>query len=1258
MLHLRIHDLVGEHAWNWQLLDESGDVLAEQAVELTALELQKSRALDLYRGLWLIDTDPRWRPDSERRMLAGVGDFLTERILGPIAPALLERAPVTVRIAVPDQAAHILGFPLELACHAGRVLGRDGVTWCYAPEGEPVAATPAGQQLRVLGVFALPIDSSALGLARERRRLTQEMSSFGPAVHFRVLQYGVTRAALREAIEEPEGWDVIHISGHGNAGVLHLESAEGGRDTLDTADVLDHLRATASRTRLVVLSACESGAARAARHGSGTGKAAASVPALSLRGLGYEVARALDCAVMAMRYPVDDSFSVAFTWSMYRALVVGGRPLDDALRIAHAETAGSTKHAPLSIATPMLIGRTPGLRLPQVSIDRTTRAPRMFGVPVPAASFAGRTRVLADVAAAVSARGPGAALALIGMPGIGKTAILAEAVQMHVHGFDTVIWHRLTTTDGAPELHRSLSRAAPGGRDPVDAVRRTRTLVVLDDAHRGLDARGRWRSPDLAEVVDALATPGGRSRLLLASARPLPPATPAKQVLVPLLNRSESDLLVRELAELGHTDAEPGSIGTYWHVCRGHPGLTLRVCRGTAQQVNHRTKRLAAAWSVFTPSGSTPEHRPGRARPGTHVIRWAKAQLSTLPETTSLLFSFLCALEAPDRNAGSLDRIWPLVAAGRPASDTADLDALTTTGLAQRTPGGLVLIHPAVATVGRDARADVAAHTVRLMAHWWSQAHDIANVHHEGEEALGHFAASAVPYLMRKGAWEAASARAEEAINHDRSTAMAARLLPFVTEIVSATAGTALGRATRYVRATIVHHLKPAVAISELTRLLADARAADDVPVIAAATSFIATDLAKTNPARAHEWLQEATDQPIAGHLSPLAGILLRLKTAQLFQGSGDSDHATTTSAELLAELDALTQQGGDLSGANPHHLRIEILGLAVTAAEATDPAEGRRLRQRILDETLAAGAGELDIARAQFNLLAAEIRDGTFDGAVEDLLVAARAVFGGPGNEEELGNVLGQLAELQRDQGNLDEAVELTGQALRADYAAGAGLQAAHDHHLLATLHGLRSDADQAAVHLLANAVIHVRMSGGMFTFVQQPQVMKALFLVKFLLARRPPTLPGTFSALREQLAELLGLDLAALLADTRRTPIGIDPRTGRPAVSLSDTGDGGDSVTDVLTWSRFQPPLPTELLDPGGFPDHWTEIIGAVAESARHGGPVPVLDELRAANWKPLADALGAVATGDRTATFTGLDHIDAAVVHRTIALLEKPA
>jgi hypothetical protein len=42
----------------------------------------------------------------------------------------------------------------------------------------------------------------------------------GLAVELHVLQYGVTRDRLRDLLEQGEGWDVIHFSGHGLPGAL------------------------------------------------------------------------------------------------------------------------------------------------------------------------------------------------------------------------------------------------------------------------------------------------------------------------------------------------------------------------------------------------------------------------------------------------------------------------------------------------------------------------------------------------------------------------------------------------------------------------------------------------------------------------------------------------------------------------------------------------------------------------------------------------------------------------------------------------------------------------------------------------------------------------------------------------------------------------------------------------------------------------------------------------------------------------------
>ena len=75
----------------------------------------------------------------------------------------------------------------------------------------------------------------------------------GLAVELRVLQYGVTRDSLREALEEGEGWDVVHFSGHGLPGSLALELPDGGHDLIKASEVADLLRQAGGRLKLVVL---------------------------------------------------------------------------------------------------------------------------------------------------------------------------------------------------------------------------------------------------------------------------------------------------------------------------------------------------------------------------------------------------------------------------------------------------------------------------------------------------------------------------------------------------------------------------------------------------------------------------------------------------------------------------------------------------------------------------------------------------------------------------------------------------------------------------------------------------------------------------------------------------------------------------------------------------------------------------------------------------------------------------------------------
>ena len=57
-------------------------------------------------------------------------------------------------------------------------------------------------------------------------------------VELRVVQYGVTRGRLAEIVDEGDGWDVLHLSGHGGRGQFLLEAVDGSPDPVDTGELV------------------------------------------------------------------------------------------------------------------------------------------------------------------------------------------------------------------------------------------------------------------------------------------------------------------------------------------------------------------------------------------------------------------------------------------------------------------------------------------------------------------------------------------------------------------------------------------------------------------------------------------------------------------------------------------------------------------------------------------------------------------------------------------------------------------------------------------------------------------------------------------------------------------------------------------------------------------------------------------------------------------------------------------------------------
>ena len=272
MLILDVVDFRSPTSWRAELLEGTGPPLAAHQADLDDESAEFELLSDLYRGLWRLDVDPVRRDASARRLLERVGDYVTTEVLGEVAVVLAERAPTTVILRLPPGATQLSALPLELARVRGRSLVEAGVVIAHqVVVGDAGAADKArtevgrtegigvppedGRPLRVLAVFALPEGLSALSLVRERRTLAgllRELSEApgGRRIETRILQYGATRGALETALADPEGWDVVHLSGHGAPGSLQFEGENGGRRRVDRSELVSMFRSCADRGRV------------------------------------------------------------------------------------------------------------------------------------------------------------------------------------------------------------------------------------------------------------------------------------------------------------------------------------------------------------------------------------------------------------------------------------------------------------------------------------------------------------------------------------------------------------------------------------------------------------------------------------------------------------------------------------------------------------------------------------------------------------------------------------------------------------------------------------------------------------------------------------------------------------------------------------------------------------------------------------------------------------------------------------------------
>ncbi len=1166
---LACEDYQNAQHWRWVLRDGRGNFLADHEVNLDPACSEYDGLIDLRGYLDRHAAPDRWRADHAR-LLEDFGCWLGANVLGKAIGDKL-RAPgvsLTLRVEVPKPAAGLLTIPLELAHAGGEPLALGGISLVSLVKGEGDGTAPetehepVGERLRILALFSLPTQATALALRRERHALTRLISEIaqtrGAAIELRVLQYGASRSALKDALEEADGWDLIHFSGHGERGVLLLEQDDGSNDIITTTELLELLAPARGRLKLATLSACWSAAATIAETRAWLGLPAATpeareAPAAAttsdtvLPSLASALANELGCAVLAMRYPVGDQFAIALAARLFRYLFEKGERLPRAL--ARALRKALPGAPPLSVATPALFGAA-ALDLKLAPPAQQAEPPlytEMSAFPDEPARFVGRTGGLARATRALAPNSGQAGVLFCGMAGAGKTTAalelayryrpsrlqpnarfthfvwweapaagsdiggaltsLAIAMEAQIAGWQMV--HLVGSDDGMAALLRSLK----------SLVDNNSILVVLDNLESLLTADGHWRDQRWAKLIATLATAGGFSRLVLTS-RLRPADLPASLHIeaVHALPLDEALLLARELPNLGPLltageagDASAGRalVHRVLEIVQGHPKLIELADRLAANPDDLRRQLAGSAtlWAAGDASRLGAFFTDGKAAVADDgylavLAGWTRSIAAALPAAAGRLFEAVCGLEDGDRRQDLLGLAWPkLSQALGQAGDAPALDPLITALDAC----GLIAVEP---------RENQPA-TYRL---------------HPGVAAAGRPDPARQQVLDRvmAGLHQAivAWAREQEAagngrliIDHGLAAALPV-LRQAAGEAGSLKAKCVLAKALR-----MAGRRKEAEAL--LRALIEDCAAAGEFLLASSIAIELFYLLLATG--RAQEALDLAerkkgfTARAGFGPWTRLGDDAQRL---QALNELGRWQDVLTEVARLRARMDALPESGTGEEAVAPWAIREGILDTGGQAAMRLERwQDSLDLIDAIAASQQGRGAPALVRAHTRFNAYSALLALGRYP-ETQDVLDACRRTFESERDVAGLGKVSGAFAQLADKRGHQAQAVAHEKRSLRYTYIVGNPQDVATSHLNLA-IYLSRTSATPAAIlaHHLAAVLISLQTQDG--------NVPQSLATLAHYLARFPDgEPPATFAALCAEVAAVEGVHFAHLFA------------------------------------------------------------------------------------------------------------------------------
>ncbi len=1294
-LRLVASEVGGRGSWLWRLLGPGDKLIAHHQVGVQVSSWEWQALADLPTGL-STHLDPADQLGSEEKLVAQVGDWTADKVLGPLAAILADRAPVAVSVLVPASAPWLLGLPLGVARVGGEYLVTHGVAFAGSFEGqEVVAKDPVGERLRVLAVFSVPAGQSLLDLRRERKglgELVAEVAGGGTprALDLRVLQYGATAERLREALDEDEGWDVVHFAGHGEPGRLMLEDEAGKPTVVDTAELVKWLRKARHRLKLVSLSACSSGAfvvAQTLKDMDVEAHDLAPEPTVGAsHGLALEVMDRAETTVVAMRYPVVDDFAIAFGLALFRGLWDKGKDTAAATAWAleRSVTFPPTAAAPaLAAFTPAVFGPAAGaLHLaPPEGTPQTDL--KMAGFDAEPARFVGRVAVMTRANAALARHSPQRGVVLHGMAGAGKTACALELAYGQRGNFAELVWCRCpnegTGTDKeaadalgklAGRLDTALRLPLAGKADKLDqiealaeqiseAMENTSVLVVLDNVESLLSAQGSWLDPRWKALVTALVTHPGRGRVVLTSRRPPTGLDGLAVEAVHALGPHEAVLLARQLPNLsrllkGETvatrDSGPALVRAVLEATGGHPKL-LELANaqvGTGPVLDAMLADAAQQWQQqgVDPSAFLTAAGRGVDKVAGYVAlvgSWANQALAGLDEAAVLMLQFLVRADAADRDPETVRvnwaDLWRRLGRPEPAPEPGPvLQALMAAALVEADPGGSSFtIHPLVAeTVAAATPEEVAAAVdTELAAAWGATLQQALADEAAGQPTTGwviHAARQGAIYFIRLRDWMRAQAALEEVLLRDPSPAGRADGARQLRHIATKAVGTEAELLALGVLARALRDIDPTEAERLMRRVEADDEAAAaGRHQLAAGTS---SDLANLLMAQGRyretlDVIDRTTGHIRAAGLGPWTQLLNQIKRLQVLRALGQYERVldeATRSAEHLGEL---PDPPTDNEAVNPWNVREMLFDTArQAAADLGRWQEALAWLERVVASEQDRDAPELERASALFNAYGPLLRLGRI-AETSAVLADCRVVFERHDAFDLLGQCLCAQADVADKQGFGPQAVVLERRALRYKYLRPGPREVAVSHYNLANYLDRGGGEGASLGHRLASTMLSLLTGHGDY--------------------------PSDVAVVARQLAS--GVSAPASFDELCLAVEVVDGVQFRALVEALG-GDGTHVLATVIDDARQLPVEALYAFEIAGWEPTLALLVAASSGNtyARAHLDAELARRSEQPDWRSLAERLSRVSDGERDPSLLGegLDPIDTTIVSRALAAL----